>query len=600
ESAALEKTTAPALLVEDSVTELSSGQMRRSEFLSQLRTEVCCTVETAIAGTGRSTEDCPYLDNWFGYYSRQDSAHIERVIRRYAPDASNATTARAYISAVTQRARQSAETWARTGEITGVPEGMPTRLPGTGLLSNLLSRLGGIFFKARVGGARTADDPQIIQRELGEGQPLDSDVRSRMESAFGMDFAHVRMHTDSTAAGLSNRLNARAFTVGPNVAFGSDEYQPGTLLGDALIAHELAHVVQQGGTSASVASMEVGDTDYNALEKDADKSAVGAVVSIWDGVTESVSEIAINAIPRLRSGLRVQRCSTTRPAAQLPGVEERTNAPDRPAKKDGLEEKERIAGEEKAEKTGGKETETKSSFCAIPSDHDGIIALLGKAKEKKPKGNLAYGFTFWAPKSVATFPELKIDWKKSGAKWIGAVQKTTTAMGAIEALYLKKNETDGYKIPGKKVTAKFPQCGAAGKKVPFFSLVSKDMSLLSRDAEQEHCDDYKRAFELTLGKWSDIINSTVGTPFGPGSKGQVEKSINITLKAKGHKGQNGWIKELNHLTPLSLKRDTEGWHSLKPDGAPVTADATCSKLVGHTIKTTDTKIPGPTSKELIK
>jgi hypothetical protein len=68
-----------------------------------------------------------------------------------------------------------------------------------------------------------------------------------MSSAFGYDFSGVRVHTGTKAASVATELNARAFTVGRDIAFGAGEYQPGTPIGDALIAHELAHVVQQGG-----------------------------------------------------------------------------------------------------------------------------------------------------------------------------------------------------------------------------------------------------------------------------------------------------------------------------------------------------------------
>lgn len=157
------------------------------------------------------------------------------------------------------------------------------------------------------GGARAVDDPQSIQKELGEGLPLNSGVRSRMESAFGMDLSHVRTHTDSTAAGLSDRLNARAFTVGKHVAFGTNEYKPGTLVGDALITHELAHVVQQSGGTESSAQMKGDDSSYNKLEQDADKSAVGALTSIWGKTKGIIFNIAQNVMPSLQSGLRLQR-----------------------------------------------------------------------------------------------------------------------------------------------------------------------------------------------------------------------------------------------------------------------------------------------------
>src|SRR5205807_1382208 len=147
---------------------------------------------------------------------------------------------------------------------------------GASLVSGVgsaLSGIGSLLSKGREGGAREVSNPQAIQGQLGSGRSLDSNVRSPMEAAFGADFSHVRVHTDATATGLSESLNARAFTVGRDVAFGPGEYQPGTLVGDALIAHELAHVVQQGGAS-SFEPMQKGGAEYNALEEDADVSAV--------------------------------------------------------------------------------------------------------------------------------------------------------------------------------------------------------------------------------------------------------------------------------------------------------------------------------------
>jgi hypothetical protein len=75
-----------------------------------------------------------------------------------------------------------------------------------------------------------------------------------MEGAFGRSFTGVAVHTDGRAARLLSNLNARAFTVGEHVAFGGGEYRPVTMIGDALIAHELAQVVQQRNEGTSVDS----------------------------------------------------------------------------------------------------------------------------------------------------------------------------------------------------------------------------------------------------------------------------------------------------------------------------------------------------------
>lgn len=306
------ETPSPGLLVEDSAEEVAPGQMRKTEFLTELRTAVCSTAEAVLTGTGRTTEGCPYLDYWFDYYSERDSQHIERAIHRYAPEAAGVITARGYIPIITVRVRRSVEAWAKTGEITGVPEGVPTTLPGTIPAEGeegARTPTGPVMFKAREGGAKLADDPQAIQEQLGDGRPLDSSIRSRMESAFGRSFSHVRVHTDNMAAGLSNSLNARAFTVGEHIAFGSGEYQPETLIGDTLIAHELAHVAQQSGGSVSLAPSDQGSSGYNSLEEDADLSTVGAMASLWGKVKGRPKDIAQNAMPRLRSGLGLQRCS---------------------------------------------------------------------------------------------------------------------------------------------------------------------------------------------------------------------------------------------------------------------------------------------------
>ena len=130
-----------------------------------------------------------------------------------------------------------------------------------------------------------------------------------MSAAFGYDFSGVRVHTDAKAGELSGQLNARAFTIGSDVAFAGGEYKPGTLVGDALIAHELAHVVQQGRREAGSGAQtkDASFSDDSSLEQDADRSAVGAVVSAWTGAKRGLADISANALPRLKSGLEAAK-----------------------------------------------------------------------------------------------------------------------------------------------------------------------------------------------------------------------------------------------------------------------------------------------------
>jgi hypothetical protein len=78
----------------------------------------------------------------------------------------------------------------------------------------------------------------------GGGEPLAKDVRTKMEPKLGADLSEVRVHRSGQSAEAAHGLNAKAFTVGPDVHFGSGNYQPGTKEGDRLLVHELTHVVQ--------------------------------------------------------------------------------------------------------------------------------------------------------------------------------------------------------------------------------------------------------------------------------------------------------------------------------------------------------------------
>src|ERR1035438_1655450 len=94
--------------------------------------------------------------------------------------------------------------------------------------------------------------PPIVHEVLrSPGQPLDSATRTFMEPRFGHDFSFVRVHTDNQAADSARAVNASAFTVGQSVVFDSGQYSTTTAKGRRLLAHELAHVIQQSGTPSA-------------------------------------------------------------------------------------------------------------------------------------------------------------------------------------------------------------------------------------------------------------------------------------------------------------------------------------------------------------
>lgn len=88
--------------------------------------------------------------------------------------------------------------------------------------------------------------PPIVRSVLNSGgQPLNPIIREYMESRFSHDFSNVRIHTDDKAAKSADEVNAVAYTVGRNIVFGDSSYSPYSIAGKRVLAHELAHVVQQ-------------------------------------------------------------------------------------------------------------------------------------------------------------------------------------------------------------------------------------------------------------------------------------------------------------------------------------------------------------------
>lgn len=101
-------------------------------------------------------------------------------------------------------------------------------------------------------GPAPAQVPEIVHEVLGSpGQPLEPSVRAALEPRFGHDFSRVRVHTGSRAAESARAVSARAYTVGSHVVFAQGQYAPHRAAGRGLLAHELAHVVQQGRSPAS-------------------------------------------------------------------------------------------------------------------------------------------------------------------------------------------------------------------------------------------------------------------------------------------------------------------------------------------------------------
>ncbi|WP_179788470.1 eCIS core domain-containing protein [Actinopolymorpha rutila] len=106
----------------------------------------------------------------------------------------------------------------------------------------------------------------------GPGRTLPTGVAAALSGRLGFDVGEIRIHTDSEAASANRRLGSLAHSVGDHVLFAADAYAPHTTDGQALLAHEIAHVAQQ----------RAGRTDAEeVLEREAGAAEAGAALGPW-------------------------------------------------------------------------------------------------------------------------------------------------------------------------------------------------------------------------------------------------------------------------------------------------------------------------------
>jgi hypothetical protein len=131
--------------------------------------------------------------------------------------------------------------------------------------------------------------PAVAQQiaSLSGGDTLPASERAFFEPRFGQDLGHVRLHTNTSAAQLARALDAQAFTSGHDIVFAPEAPQPGTEAGRELLAHELAHVVQQQAHPAAV---------QRKLSLDAAVAAAAASISEADVAQEQPEPVEVQPV----------------------------------------------------------------------------------------------------------------------------------------------------------------------------------------------------------------------------------------------------------------------------------------------------------------
>ena len=299
-----------SVLVDDNASG-AKGQMAKREFIALLKPQLEAAA-TEELGPQWSAAGCPYIVYYVQVYAGRSARDCEMFIRKFT--GSRATTAHALIADMLARVGEGVRTWRTTGQVspeiaaTAAAQGAPV---APSMPPSAFSAASGgptIQRKAKPGGSQSnepTDSPAHVLDQLGDGAALDSSTQSRMGSAFGASFADVRVHADGRGNALASQQGALAFTVGSHVAFAAGRYVPGTVEGDALLAHELTHVLQQRGASRTAPQHKTGGSQSGDAERDADRGAVAAVQHLH-GQDKSTRASASRS-----TDLQLQRCEGT-------------------------------------------------------------------------------------------------------------------------------------------------------------------------------------------------------------------------------------------------------------------------------------------------
>jgi hypothetical protein len=144
-------------------------------------------------------------------------------------------------------------------------------------------------------------DPELSTRGSvpgSEGRPLSSEVRSLFEDRFGQDFSKVRVHTGGAAAEAARSLNAVAYTSGNDIVFDAGKFNPQSKPGQHLLAHELAHVVQQSRGGAAPESFDSSSGLEHGAANAATQFGGGGPVSVCGASLPGVARQENPDVPR--------------------------------------------------------------------------------------------------------------------------------------------------------------------------------------------------------------------------------------------------------------------------------------------------------------
>ena len=394
--------------------------------------------------------------------------------------------------------------------------------------------------------------PAIVHEVLrSPGQPLDPSTRAFFEGRFGVDFARIRIHADSKARESVRAVNALAYTVGQHIAFAPGRYSPESSEGRRLIAHELTHSVQQLPVSGpALPNTRAPATQLTSPSSDGRASAGRPLIAHAD-----------------RRG-RLARQSADAGAAQqvpLPTVE-KTEA----EKLKEVGNSEEYGREGNTWGWGAPETNNVYQRC--------VIAPLARAKflafvkslprppwhgRKPPKAEEVLGITNF-DSNAAKPPEIAAVSVQDKGKAVFKLKPTHAEMPPIRSAFTQAGAYDEDVVHNADA-----ECAAERRRLgtgafPVHWTITPDGAQKTREAEQEHCNDIRAAFDLTLGLYASAINNLAASERTYSHEADVVKE---GVRATGVTPEE-MVGKFYQMALQTKRRDDTDWHTAHPIGDP--------------------------------
>jgi hypothetical protein len=387
------------------------------------------------------------------------------------------------------------------------------------------------------GDAQVQTAPPIAHEVLrSSGQPLDVATRAFMERRFGHDFSRVRVHLDSQAAASARDVNALAYTVGRDIVFAHGQFAPHTASGQRLLAHELAHTLQQGVAAEQVTmgDFRVGQQN-DPFEHEAERVSTSVLSAPVGASSEKPPTTSVRS--DARSALRRQ----PRPRGIPEDIPPLEHLPPK---------EERSVTTPTSTPTSAQPACKSPSDIALPCSPKGVsnddFLKTGAPKEAFGHTIIPVGAKFSVPE-VLTKPVAK-------DKRV-VIQNTKVTPAPCQSFFTKA----GHFSRMVSIHANDPEqladkCGSSylGK----FNIVPAGEKRIIK-AEMEHCTDYKYAFDISLGCYAAVVNDLAKTKKVFPSH---EDAVDAVTKSTGQKPDT-WTDHYLKLIAKSADRDTNKWHT---------------------------------------